>query len=120
MSILASFNGGPSETAVLFAFIASGMIGLVAGLLLRRPGVSFLVGFVVAAIACGMILIGGNKRGDAAGFFLSTALMILCPVCGLLGGVLAALSGWFTGRVTKHFQMPAGDHTAGDINQLAE
>jgi hypothetical protein len=102
MNLLASFNGGPSESAVIFAFIASGMIGVVVGLLVRRPGASFLVGFVVAALACGMILIGGNKRGDAAGVFLSMALVILCPLCGLLGGVLAALAGWFAGRLTKH------------------
>jgi hypothetical protein len=97
MSLFASFNGGPSDQAVLFALVGSGLIGPIVGGIAAYKGKRFwqvsLLAPACAMIVTGLFLIGGNERGDAAGMFLMAALVIFIPVSGfigLLGGCLSA------------------------------
>jgi hypothetical protein len=106
MIIFASFNGGPSEKAVYLAILSSALTGLVVGGIVRRPGIGFLIGFLSGVLSCGVILFGGNQSGDAAGFFLVGALIIFCPLCGLLSGAAAVMSGWIVGKLLKPGKVP--------------
>ena len=101
MIVFASFNGGPTEQAVHFAILSSGIIGVIVGGIARRPGIGFLAGVVSGVLLGSVLLIRGNQPGDAAGLFLVGALIIFGPLCGLLSGVLAAMSGWIAGKLLK-------------------
>ena len=101
MIIFASFNGGPSEKAVYLAILSSALVGVIVGGIIRRPGIGCLVGLPSGAIICSVILLGGNRPGDAADLFLVGSLIIFCPLCGLLSGAAAAMSSWVTGKLLK-------------------
>ena len=101
MIIFASFNGGPTEQAVHLAILSSVLTGVIVGGIARRPGIGCLVGLLSGVIVCGAILLGGNRSGDAADLFLVGSLIIFCPLCGLLSGAAAAMSGWATGKLLK-------------------
>ena len=101
MTVFASFNGGPSEQAVHLAVLSSALAGAIVGGIVRRPGIGCLVGLLSGVIICSVILLGGNRPGDAADLFLVGSLIILCPLCGLLSGAAAAMSGWVAGKLLK-------------------
>ena len=101
MIVFASFNGGPTEQAVHLAILSSALAGVIVGSIARRLGMGFLLGVLSGALICGVILIGGNRPGDAADLFLVGSLIIFCPLCGLLSGAAAAMSGWATGKLLK-------------------
>ena len=101
MSVFASFNGGPTERAVLLAILASGIGGVIVGGLVKRMGIGFVAGLLSGVLICGVILMGGNEPGDAAGLFLVGALILFCPLGGLLGGLGAATAGWIVGKLGK-------------------
>ena len=101
MIVLASFNGGPTEQAVHLAILSSALTGVIVGGFIRRPGIGCLVGLLSGIIICSVILLGGNRPGDAADLFLVGALIIFGPLCGLLSGAVAAMSGWIVGKFLK-------------------
>ena len=68
MVIFASFNGGPSDQAVLLAFIASGITGPIVGGISRRPLIGFAVGTLCDLVISGVVLVRGNQPGDGASF----------------------------------------------------
>jgi hypothetical protein len=106
MIVFASFNGGPSDLAVNLALVASTLTGVIVGGIVRRPGIGFLIGLLSGVLSCGVILLGGNQGGDAAGLFLVGALIIFCPLCGLLSGAGAAMSGWIAGKLLNPDHKP--------------
>ena len=76
MIVFASFNGGPSDHAVNLALLVSPLTGVIIGGIVRRSGIGFLIGLLSGGLSCGVILLGGNQRGDAAGLFLVGALIM--------------------------------------------
>ena len=98
MILLASFNGGPTESAVIFGVAGAGLASFLAGSLVRRSGLGAVIGALVAAVVCAIALVVGNKPGDMAGLALFGGLVLLGPLCAALGGVMGALAGWLFGR----------------------
>lgn len=97
MSLFASFNGGPSSQAVLYALIGGGLTGVLTGAITASTGKGFwrrsFLSAVCAMIVSGLILVGGNEGGDAASLFLIFALVMFIPLSGFLGfvgGILGA------------------------------
>ena len=125
MIVFASFNGGPTEQAVHLAILSSALAGVIVGSIARRLGMGFLLGVLSGALICGVILIGGNRPGDAADLFLVGSLIIFCPLCGLLSGAAAAMSSWVTGKLLKPGHEPAQEGAisgtdAGPLSTEAE
>jgi predicted RNA-binding Zn-ribbon protein involved in translation (DUF1610 family) len=118
MVIFASFNGGPSDHAVLLAFIASSITGPIVGGIARRPLIGFAVGTLCGLVISGVVLVRGNQPGDGASFFLVCALIFFCPVCGLLSGGGAAVAGWIMGKLLAPRQRGASG--ASESAALAE
>lgn len=98
MALFASFNGGPSEVAVQFAFAAAILSGAVAGVFFKRSW-RLIGGGLIAPLVGGACLVAGNVGGDMAGLALVAALAICCPLFLLLGVVAAAVSAWTIGRL---------------------
>ncbi|MFT3880203.1 MAG: hypothetical protein QM703_11150 [Gemmatales bacterium] len=92
--MLASFNGGPSSGSFILAVVIACLVGIVAGRFSRSMVQAFLFAFVGTAAVCGLCLYLGNQQGDAAGAFLVGALLIFCPILGIISGVLALVARW--------------------------
>lgn len=97
MSLIASFNGGPSQGS----FILAAALAFVAGLIVGRSARSFVAAFFyaflgAAAVSC-ICLVLGNLQGDASGLFLVGALVIFCPILGILSALLAMATYWLMG-----------------------
>jgi hypothetical protein len=125
MIVFASFNGGPTERAVYLAILSSALTGVLVGGIVRRPGIAFLIGLLCGVLSCSVMLLGGNQPGDAADLFLVGALIMFGPLCGLLSGAVAAMSGWIMGKSLKPgrelTQEGAGSTTdAGRLSTEAE
>jgi hypothetical protein len=125
MTVFASFNGGPTEQAVQLAILSSALAGVIVGGIIRRPGMACLVGLLSGVIVCGALLLGGNRSGDAADLFLVGSLIIFCPLCGLLSGAAAAMSGWVAGKLLKPGHEPTKEGAisrtgAGPLSTEAE
>jgi hypothetical protein len=125
MIVFASFNGGPTEQAVHLAILSSALAGVIVGGIIRRPGIGCLVGLPSGVIICSVLLLGGNRPGDAAGLFLVGSLIIFCPLCGLLSGAAAAVSGWVAGKLLKAGHEPTQEGAisttdAGPLSTEAE
>jgi hypothetical protein len=116
MIVFASFNGGPTDGAVHLAILTSAITGIIVGSIARRPGLGFLAGVLAGVLGCGIILLGGNRPGDAAGLFLVGALLIFCPLCGLLSSTGAALSGWIAGKLLKPGHEPTQEGAISSTN----
>lgn len=121
MIVFASFNGGPSDQAVNLTLLASPLTGVIVGAIVRRPGIGFLIGLLSGVLSCGVILLGGNQHGDAAGLFLAGALVIFCPLCGLLSGAGAAMSAWIARKFLKRGHKPTqeGAISPPDVDSVA-
>jgi hypothetical protein len=125
MIVFASFNGGPTDQAVHLALLSSALTGVIVGGIIRRPGIGCLVGLLSGVIICSVILLGGNQPGDAAGLFLVGALIIFCPLCGLLSGAAAAMSSRVAGKLLKPGHEPTQERAisttdAGPLSTEAE
>lgn len=92
--MLASFNGGPSGGAVVFAAVMAVVTGLLVGRWTRRPGVAVLAAAPIGALVCLVVLAVGNRPRDAAGFFLQFAVLFFCPAAAVVSGVTAAVTAW--------------------------
>jgi hypothetical protein len=121
MIVFASFNGGPTDQTVYLAILASCITGVLVGMIARRLWIGFLAGVLSGALISGAILIGGNRPGDAAGLFLVGALIFVCPLCGVLGGVGAAMSAWIAGHLLRRDHEPTqkGASSTTDAGHLS-
>ncbi|HQR07719.1 MAG TPA: hypothetical protein PLN21_12910 [Gemmatales bacterium] len=99
MHLLASFNGGPSNGSLVLAVACACLVGVVAGRYSRGMVWAFLFAFLGTSTACALFLTLGNQQGDAAGVFLVGALLIFCPILGIISGVLAVVARWVIGII---------------------
>lgn len=94
MQPLASFNGGPSQGAIILAVAVACVIGILAGRYSSSKVQAFLIALLGSVTACSLCIYLGNQQGDMAGIVLYGALLIFCPVLGILSGLLALVVRW--------------------------